>query len=80
MADQPDAGAPEEKPKPRYTLRVVVKGLPSQRVSREIKLSAGDAARPGLRAENEDDDGYDPYSDYHDGNAGGMSFEADPWR
>ena len=80
MTDRPDTGAPEESPKPLYPLRMVVKPLPSQRVSREIKLSAGDAARPGLRAENEDDDGYDPYSDYHDGNAGGMSFEADPWR
>ena len=80
MVEQSDAGAPEESPKPRYTLRAVIKPLPSQRVSREIKLSPGDGARSGFRAENEDDDGYDPYSDYHDGNAGGMSFEADPWR
>ena len=27
-------------------------------------------ASAGPRAENEDDDGYDPYSDYHDGTAG----------
>lgn len=35
----------------------------------------------GLRAENEDDDGYDPYPDYMDALARseGNLFEADPW-
>ena len=61
--------------KPRYTLRPVVKPLPSQ-LAHEKPAPAG----PGLRAENEDDDGYDPYSDFHDGTAGAPSFEADPWR
>ena len=32
-----------------------------------------------LRGENEDDDGYDPYSDYHDGTARTLQFERDPW-
>lgn len=38
--------------------------------------------RAGLRAENEDDDGYDPYSDYVDMLSRGSCEEpeADPWR
>ena len=80
MTDRPDTGAPEESPKPRYTLRMVVKPLPSKRAAQEFKIPTDGGVRSGLRAENEDDDGYDPYSDYHDGNAGGVQFEADPWR
>lgn len=33
---------------------------------------------PYIRAENEDDDGYDPYSDRHPERE--PLFEADPWR
>lgn len=33
---------------------------------------------PYIRAENEDDDGYDPYSDRHPERE--PVFEADPWR
>lgn len=33
---------------------------------------------PYIRAENEDDDGYDPYSDRHPERE--PMFEADPWR
>ncbi|MEF2655059.1 MAG: hypothetical protein U0M72_01305 [Eggerthellaceae bacterium] len=33
-----------------------------------------------LRAANEDDDLYDPYSDYHDGTLKALEFEQDPWR
>ena len=32
-----------------------------------------------VRAINEDDDGYDPYSDFHDRNAGDPFFERNPW-
>ena len=32
-----------------------------------------------LRAENEDDDGYDPYSDFHDNGSSNAIFERDPW-
>ena len=80
MTEQSGASSPEESPKPRYTLRLVVKPLPNKSASREIKVSPSDAGRMAFRDENEDDDGYDPYSDYHDGNAGDLSFEADPWR
>lgn len=80
MTDPSDTNVPDENRKPRYTLRMVVKPLPSKRDAREIKLPTGDGVRTGLRAENEDDDGYDPYSDYHDGNAAAPTFEADPWR
>ncbi len=33
-----------------------------------------------IRAANEDDDLYDPYSDYHDGTLRPAEFEEDPWR
>ena len=33
-----------------------------------------------IRAANEDDDLYDPYSDYHDGTLKAAEFEEDPWR
>ena len=33
-----------------------------------------------IRAANEDDDLYDPYSDYHDGTLRAATFEEDPWR
>lgn len=32
-----------------------------------------------VRAINEDDDGYDPYSDFHDHHATDPLFEDDPW-
>ena len=36
------------------------------------------AAAP-VRALNEDDDGYDPYSDWHDQGSSSPLFERDPW-
>jgi len=84
---QPLEAAPEANPtndtassegaaprRPRYTLRPVTKPL-SGAVS-----DAGGKPGASPRAENEDDDGYDPYSDYHDGTARALDFEADPWR
>ena len=73
----PGGASPDEKQaKPHYTLRPVVKPLPSQ-----VSAAPPDAARPlRVRAENEDDDGYDPYSDFHDGTARALEFEDDPWR
>ena len=50
----------------RYKLRPVTKPLPKQK-----------PIDPLLRAENEDDDGYDPYSDYQPRSE---FFEKDPWR
>lgn len=41
--------------------RIVVKPLPSQIAKRRSADAAPDD--PFVRAENEDDDGYDPYSD-----------------
>ena len=32
-----------------------------------------------VRARNEDDDGYDPYSDYHDQGSSELQVEEDPW-
>ncbi|WP_302963519.1 hypothetical protein [uncultured Adlercreutzia sp.] len=53
--------------------RIVVKPLPSQVAAAKAKAAEGAGAAgavgrpapddPFLRAENEDDDGYDPYSD-----------------
>lgn len=36
--------------------------------------------RQPARAENEDDDGYDPFSDYHDRRDEPPLFEIDPWQ
>lgn len=74
-ASEPEAvSSAAENPRPRYTLRPVVKPLKSDR------LHGTASGRGFARAETEDDDGYDPYSDYHDGTAGPVTFEADPWR
>ena len=42
--------------------------------------SAPDLPTSVIRAANEDDDLYDPYSDYHDGTLKAAEFEKDPWR
>lgn len=42
--------------------------------------SAPDLSNSVIRAANEDDDLYDPYSDYHDGTLKAAEFEKDPWR
>ena len=70
MADEPESRAP------RYTLKPVVKPLPSQ----VAPVSETASVSQNVRAENEDDDGYDPYSDYQDGTARSLDFEPDPWR
>lgn len=36
--------------------------------------------RPPTRAINEDDDGYDPYTDWHDRPQREPLFEEDPWK
>lgn len=41
---------------------------------------ARDLPNSVIRAANEDDDLYDPYSDYHDGTLKAAEFEKDPWR
>lgn len=41
---------------------------------------AQDLPNSVIRAANEDDDLYDPYSDYHDGTLKAAEFEKDPWR
>lgn len=58
---------------PRYKLRP--KSTPLNH------SNAPDFPEPSvLRAANEDDDLYDPYSDYHDGTLRSLHFERDPWR
>lgn len=52
------------------------------REKRRARKSVAAAVPEGLRAPNEDDDGYDPYSDYMDALARRQDEEpsADPWR
>lgn len=53
-----------------------------------LRASSSSTTKPGksaaaqsvVRAANEDDDLYDPYSDYHDGTLKAAEFEEDPWR
>lgn len=60
-------------------------GAPGQSAdaSRGAAPHAATASSPSspsvLRAANEDDDLYDPYSDYHDGTLRDPHFERDPW-
>ena len=42
--------------------------------------TAPDLPNSVIRAANEDDDLYDPYSDYPDGTLKAAEFEKDPWR
>lgn len=57
----------------RYTLRPVTTPL----AGGHVPGNRGGAG--ALRGEGEDDDGYDPYSDVHDGTSRPLEFEADPW-
>lgn len=64
--------------------RIVVKPLPSQRAGKggaseapAARVRAATASDPFIRAENEDDDGYDPYSDRPAERE--PLFQEDPW-
>ena len=63
--------------------RIVVKPLPSQRAKKSDAAAGPGRPRrtapddPFVRAENEDDDGYDPYSDRRPEPE--ALFDRDPW-
>lgn len=80
----------ENEPK-RYTLRPTFTPLPHANKPQEKEKPAHKAGKQEekkanahvssvIRAANEDDDLYDPYSDYHDGTLRAAEFEEDPWR
>lgn len=46
---------------------------------RKARKSRNHTAAQPVRAIGEDDDGYDPYSDFHDRHVAGPLFEDDPW-
>lgn len=54
----------------------------AERARKRRKLAARKSPSADFRAENEDDDGYDPYSDYMDqlSRSGYEEPEEDPWR
>ena len=63
------------------TNRTTRNGLPTQPVRVETAPAVpptATSAQP-VRAINEDDDGYDPYSDLHDQGSSTPLFERDPW-
>ena len=65
--------------KPTYTpvSSVQTEGAPSDKEDAPERSTTGaDAADPSIRAENEDDDGYDPYSDRREKRP---LFERNPW-
>ena len=72
----------------RYTLRPTFTPLPNAKKQASGQQSNEAEAQPNkqpkaasiIRAANEDDDLYDPYSDYHDGTLKAAEFEEDPWR
>lgn len=83
----------ENEQSPRtYRLKPVYKPLAKKDASAETEdpspAKGYSAAEPTtdqtsrtslLRGANEDDDLYDPYSDYHDGTLKALEFEQDPW-
>lgn len=81
-----NAGNSTSAPKPRFIVKPRYTPLPSQ-VEAAKKRAATDGsraeedalARAGFRAESEDDDGYDPYSDFHDAPERRPLFEENPW-
>ena len=74
----------------RYTLRPTYTPLPQAKgnsaktnIAADTHESSGkktNSPNNVIRAANEDDDLYDPYSDYHDGTLKAAEFEKDPWR
>ncbi len=73
------AAATEAEPHP--TAEPSPKRPASSSNATKAKASPGAAkANSLIRAANEDDDLYDPYSDYHDGTLKAAEFEEDPWR
>ena len=48
--------------------------------NREPDKESSGNSKPPVRAINEDDDGYDPYTDWHDQRRSEPLFEEDPWR
>ncbi|MEF2845045.1 MAG: hypothetical protein U0O24_00165 [Eggerthellaceae bacterium] len=83
-----NASVPTSHPrifKPAYSLKPVSKPLVSQKdtlTNTLINESTPHASASALVRiiANEDDDLYDPYSDYHDGTLKPQQFEEDPWR
>ena len=77
--------AASSAPKPRFTVKPRYTPLPSQvaaakkRAAEESQAESVALARAGFRAESEDDDGYDPYSDFHDAPERRPLFEENPW-
>lgn len=77
----PQDGAGNPSPEPRY--RLVPRTKPLASTHRDARgrvrvVHADDGLDPRfIRAENEDDDGYDPYSDRTPATS---LFEEDPWR
>ncbi len=78
-----DESCDNQRPK-FYTLKPVTTPLPSRNKrddspesSTKHKEETSSQTAPHIRDINEDDDGYDPYSDYHEPS---RLFEKDPWR
>jgi hypothetical protein len=72
----------QDAPKPSFHLKPVYTPLPSQKGARnaETEKAARTDGPQGVRPQNEDDDLYDPYSDFHDGTLRPMEHVEDPWR
>lgn len=70
-----------ENKEPRYTLRPTFTPLPhTSGDSKQQEEPNSHSVNTAVRAANEDDDLYDPYSDYHDGTLRSPEYEPDPWR
>ncbi len=61
----------QNEKKPRFTIKQQTTPLQQNKPNPAAKLRL---------ESNEDDDLYDPYSDFHDGNLSAPHYEEDPWR
>lgn len=72
-----------ESLKPTYILKPTYTPLPSAQKNKPnesgVSASKVQQANSVVRGANEDDDLYDPYSDFHDGTLRALEFEKDPW-
>lgn len=79
-SQSPDSAASSES-HTYYTLKPVTKPLPSSTQPKKkyspTPTRNPSKIKPSVRSINEDDDGYDPYSDYQEPP---QFFEENPWR
>lgn len=63
-----------------YTLKPTYTPLSAKTSNKNTRTAKKINDQTIIRDSNEDDDLYDPYSDYHDGTLRELTFDKDPWK